>query len=336
MSSKKRRAKKKVRGKKRQKGLAVSSKRSGGSFSGEPPDEIVSAAGFDTEQLMRRIQAAAGDREFASREELQEFLNGFVGRPMDEIEGNGSDVERAQELAYEAMEVSPSVEAIALAKKALKLDDRCLDAQVILAQLSGCSQDEYVAELASIVAGAETTRLARHIEEDTGSFWGILETRPYMRASLELAHALWEAARESEACERLARMLELNPNDNQGVRGILVGWRLATGNLRGAREVLEQYGDEFEAVLAWARVLERWTSGDPLAAAGALEIARKRNPFAEVYFNGTTDLPEEGPDSYSPGKESEGAVCAVLLGAAWQRQPEARLWLRGQARSRPH
>ena len=45
----------------------------------------------------------------------------------------------------------------------------------------------------------------------------------------------------------------------------------------------------------WARVLERWASGDPLAAAGALEIARKQNPFAEVYFNGTTDLPEEGP-----------------------------------------
>ena len=102
MSSKKRRAKKKVRAKKRQKGLAVSSKRSGGSAAGEPLAEIVSAAGFDMEQLMRRIQAAAGDREFASREELQVFLNGFVGRPMDEIEGNGSDVERAQELAYEA------------------------------------------------------------------------------------------------------------------------------------------------------------------------------------------------------------------------------------------
>ena len=285
---------------------------------------------------MRRIQAAAGDREFASQEELQEFLNGFVGRSLDEIEGGGSDVERAQELAYEALEVFPSEEAIALAKKALELDDQCLDGQVILAQLSGCSQDEYVAELASIVSGAEATRLAAYIEEDTGSFWGILETRPYMRASLELAHALWEVGRESEACARLSRMLQLNPNDNQGVRGILVGWHLATGELRGAREVLEQYGDEVEAVLAWARVLERWTSGDPLAAAGALEVARKRNPFAEAYFNGTADLLGEGPDSYSPGAESEGAVCAVLLGAAWQRQPEARLWLRGQVRSRPH
>ncbi len=72
--------------------MAASSKRSGGSISGEPPDEIVSAAGFDTEQLMRRIQAVAGDREFASQEELQEFLNGFVGRSMDEIDGGGSDV----------------------------------------------------------------------------------------------------------------------------------------------------------------------------------------------------------------------------------------------------
>ncbi|MCP5057060.1 MAG: tetratricopeptide repeat protein [bacterium] len=329
MSSKERRTKKKARAQKRKAGNSASKKPRKGS---EVSPRTIISVGHESEQLMRKIRDATGGREFSSQEEFQEFLNGFVGRPIDEIEGGASDVERAQDLAFEALEAFPSEEALHLAKRALKLDDGCVDAQRILAQLSGCSQDAYVADLESIVSIAEA-RFGTSMKEDAGSFWGLLETRPYMRTSLELAHALWEVGREAEACVRLFRMLELNPNDNQGVRGVLVGWSLATGDLEGARDVLDRYGDGKEAAIAWGRVLERWISGDRLSAAGALEVARKQNPFAEPYFNGTEDLPEEGPDSYSPGEESEGLVCAMLLGTAWYRQPEARLWLRGQARS---
>ncbi len=277
-----------------------------------------------------------GDREFESTADLQEFLNGFMGKPIDEIVfENESDSERAQQLVYEAFEVFPSEKAVALARQALALDDGCVDAQVMLAQLSGSSQDDYAMELEGIVSSAEA-RLGLTLEEEAGHFWGILETRPYMRACMELAFALWRSGREAEACERLARMLELNPNDNQGVRGTLVGWRLATGDVAGARCVLDQYSDSGEAVLAWGRVLACWMADDLLAAAGALEVARKSNPHAERYFNGCSDCPEEGPDSYSPGEESEAVVCAMDLGQAWHRQPTARLWLRQQASAELH
>jgi len=279
---------------------------------------------------MRKIHHAMEDREFESAEDLQAFLSGFAGRPIGEIVlENASDSERAQQLVYEAFEVFPSKKAATLAKQALALDEGCIDARLMLAQLSGSSRDTYATELEEIVSSAEA-RLGPRLREEAGHFWGILETRPYMRASLELAFALWRSGREVHACERLARMLELNPNDNQGVRGTLVGWRLATGDVAGARHVLDQCGDTGEAVLAWGRVLACWMADDLEAAAGALELARESNPHAERYFNGSWDFPnpEDGPDFYSPGEESEAVACAVALGVAWHRQPEARLWLR--------
>jgi len=270
-------------------------------------------------------------------EELHEFLNGLTGKPIDDIVlESTSDSERAQQLVYEAFEHFPSKKAATLAKQALALDGGCIDAQLILAQLSGSPRDAYATKLEEIVSSAEAS-LGPVLREEAGHFWGILETRPYMRACLELAFALWRSGREVQACERLARMLELNPNDNQGVRGTLVGWRLATGDVAGARRVLEQYGESDEAVLAWGRVLACWMDDDLEAATGALALARESNPHAERYFNGSWDFPdpEDGPDFYSSGDESEAVVCTVALGPAWHRQPDARLWLRRQTPAAP-
>ena len=263
MPSKKRRTGKKAAKKKAGPRKRVSSRDRRQASASNPP-----VTGFETEQLLQKIHRAMGEREFESPSDLQEFLDGFTGKTIDEIVlETESDSERAQQLVYEAFEVFPSKQAATLAKRALALDDGCIDAQVMLAQLSGSSRDDYAAELEGIVSSAEA-RLGPTIEEWAGHFWGILETRPYMRACLELAFALWRSGRELEACERLARMLELNPDDNQGVRGTLVGFRLATGDVAGARRVLDQYSDTGEAVLAWGRVLAYWMDDDPDAASG--------------------------------------------------------------------
>jgi tetratricopeptide (TPR) repeat protein len=49
-------------------------------------------------------------------------------------------------------------------------------------------------------------------------FWLDLDSRPYMRALHGCGLCLWRMGRVEEARRVLARMLALNPNDNQGVR----------------------------------------------------------------------------------------------------------------------
>jgi tetratricopeptide (TPR) repeat protein len=54
-----------------------------------------------------------------------------------------------------------------------------------------------------------------------GPFWGDVDSRPFMRALHGRALCLWRLGRRDDARRVFARMLELNPNDNQGVRFLL-------------------------------------------------------------------------------------------------------------------
>lgn len=62
-----------------------------------------------------------------------------------------------------------------------------------------------------------------YFEEDVGSFWGIMETRPYMRARQDMTLCLIELGRYSQAIIECEDMLRLCENDNTGVRYILMG-----------------------------------------------------------------------------------------------------------------
>lgn len=52
-------------------------------------------------------------------------------------------------------------------------------------------------------------------EEDVGHFWGITETRGYMRARAGLAQCLWELGEHQAAIAHYKELLRLNPNDNK-------------------------------------------------------------------------------------------------------------------------
>ena len=103
------------------------------------------------------------------------------------------------------------------------------------------------------VAAGERAIGPRAFQEDVAHFWGLLETRPYMCAREGLAHVLWNAGRAEEAVSHLQDLLRLNPNDNQGVRHVLVSWLLLLDRERELAELLAQY-DETQATWAYTRV----------------------------------------------------------------------------------
>jgi hypothetical protein len=123
-------------------------------------------------------------------------------------------------------------------------------------------------------------------------------------------------------------MLELNPNDNQGLRYVLLGHYLTLDRLDDAKRLLWQYGKDGSAMFAWGRVLHRFLLGDDAKAHVALKKARQGNPFAEDYLSGRKRLPRQLPDFYARGDENEAIECALELGAAWAKHPAAVKWLR--------
>ncbi len=171
--------------------------------------------------------------------------------------------------------------------------------------------------------------------ENKGYFWGVLETRPYMRARLDLAQSLLTTGRTEDAVRHSEALVELNPNDNQGVRDILLGCYLSRDNLAGAQRLLHDYQENATAIFAWGRVLQRFLSGDLPGAQRALRKARRQNRFVEKYLTFQRPLQADMPESYALGSDEEAIICLTYLSGARADHPLATRWLWDQLGLRP-
>lgn len=280
-----------------------------------------------------RQKAAEPTHAGTTRLQLEQLMRDMFG-PM-RAEGSKADRRsRAQDLFYQAMEARDAERAKALLRKALDLDPACVDALSAMVEASDGDLEWRINAMRTVVEVGEKDLGPKFFRENRGHFWGLLETRPYMRARQRLAELLLEAGRRDEGMAEYEALLDLNPNDNQGVRDLLLGQYLFTGRLDRAAKLLKAYEEDASAVFTWGRVLERHLAGDAEGAAKALEEAREFNRHAEKYLNGRKAAPSVRGDSYIAGAESEAAFCVECLGGAWKRNPEAVAWLRWQAKGR--
>jgi tetratricopeptide (TPR) repeat protein len=282
------------------------------------------------EKMMRELVARLeGEDGVVTSDDLNALLSSFGGPSAnDRLSDRETDAkDEAQQIAFEAMDAESEAQARKLAKRALKLDPDCVDALVVMVDLDARTRREMIVGLQKAVEAGERSLGAKFIRENKGHFWMLLETRPYMRALELLARALSNAGINADAIRIYEKMLELNPNDNQGVRDPLLGLYLAVSDLAGAGRLLKKYKEDSMANFAWGRVLERLLAADRAGAQAALKKARAANPFVELYLTARKPLPEDPPEMYSPGSEEEAVLCLNNLGVAWAEHKEAAFWL---------
>ena len=238
--------------------------------------------------------------------------------------------ERAQDLAWQAMECwgHDDDKAAKLCRKALAIYPDCVDALHMLADIESQWERDFTARIRGAIEAGRRELGEQFFRENKGCFWGIIETRPFMRAMGALAQVL--AGNEYHLDEAIAvheEMLDLNPNDNQGIRYGLLGCYLARKRYGDARALLKQYGDEVSAFFLWGKVLLDFATGGEAKARRTLREAREENPHVERYFFPRKQKPRERLECYSPGDESEAIACAQLLHVAWRAHSAARKWL---------
>lgn len=88
---------------------------------------------------------------------------------------------QAQFLIYDAWEETSTKKRIALAKKALNISRDCADAYNLLAEEAETPRDALDFYSQGVEAGRRALGEA-FFKEHTGHFWGMHETRPFMRA----------------------------------------------------------------------------------------------------------------------------------------------------------
>ncbi len=243
-----------------------------------------------------------------------------------------SNSQKAQDLVYDAMKsmYHDDEKVVKLCKEALKIYPDCVDAQTMLAEIECERVIDFIDAMEKAVASGRKDLGEDCFKEDKGYFWGLLETRPFMRAMMQLADGYRQMGKRhfDETIEILEEMLELNPGDNQGVRYILLDCYLAKKLYQKAAQLIEHYKDDSMAIFNWARVLYAYATEGEKAAEKAFEPAMKQNEYVLRYLSGKKRLPRCMPECYSPGDETEAIFCADTLKESWKSHREAKRWLK--------
>jgi hypothetical protein len=142
--------------------------------------------------------------------------------------------------------------------------------------------------------------------------------RPYIRTVMALADIAGKGEDYASASKFAALVQTLAADQYGAYRDKHLGWLLADGQHAEARELLDRYLDDQEAVWLWGRALERFLGGDRSGARIAVDEARQ---IVGAEFE---DMVIDGPDE--PLSPSEAELFDTI-GQAWMEDEDALDWL---------
>lgn len=158
------------------------------------------------ERQLKAIGKLLEEQDFESIEEANTFLQDLMAQGGIQAAPE-TPQEQAQELIYRAWESGSRRQRERLAHQALEIYPDCADAYVLLAENSAKAPEEARELYRKGVEAGERSLGPEAFEEDAGHFWGIVETRPYMRARQGLAQVLWTLGDPDAAAEHYRQML---------------------------------------------------------------------------------------------------------------------------------
>lgn len=238
-----------------------------------------------------------------ANEKLQEFIKMYNN---GEIEYENTPLDDAYEILEEAQNARSEKEAIKLAKKAYEKSPECFDAILFQCDL----EENRIKKMKLLEDGLEVekNRLMKEKyfdKENIGHFYGIFETRPYIRGLVIKTEYLLEEGKLRQAESVCKEILRLNENDNMGARYLLMA---IFATLEEENEILKLYKKypEEDLEMLFPLFALYYKIGNDKKAKEYLKRVNKCNSNFVKFFNGTikeSDKVESG--YYSRGDSSE-------------------------------
>lgn len=265
----------------------------------------------ESEKILKELMKHLDSLEIESEEELNKETQKFLEKlNKDEINFEDTPEYESDELLEEAFEADTEKEARNLAKKALEVYPDNIDAQVFLANM----EKNPVNRLKQLDWAIEKARKILEekglLEEDNiGHFWGIIETRPYMRARHSKLEELMMMGRYKEAVKESEELLRLCENDNLGVRSVLIGLYCYFEEFDKCEKLHKQYKEDYTISMLLPMTIMYYKKSDYKKAEKMLKEIDEINPFIAEYFVGEVDFDsEDNPEYYSIGSEEEAYI----------------------------
>jgi len=281
---------------------------------------------MNTEKDLSKLIEEINKKDFKSKDELNDFMSNLIVQSLDDLPERTDKKGRSQDLVYEAYE-QPIPKAKELIKQALELDPNNADAYNYLASIEK-NIDKAIKQYEKAIKAGEKTLGKKFFKEEKGYFWGMLESRPYMRAKAGLADCLYAKNEVDKAIEIYEDMLELNPNDNQGIRYLLSTLLLEKDDLTKFELFIKNSEEENCAVWNFNNALYNFKKiGKKAKTEKILLNAYKNNEFVIDYMLGIKEMPKEQPQYIGRGDENEAIAYVFDTWELWDKTKEAFDWL---------
>lgn len=277
-------------------------------------------------QALHDLHKLLEKQQFSSVAEIEAFMEQVSKGPIPTFEPEG-DKEEAEDLVHEAMDLEGE-ERKELLMEALDLDPECIAAYHAL----GAAEHHPAIAIAfyerGISLGAVRFQSEEYLKENKGHFWGLTETRPFMRCLQGAADCQFFLGHVFEALGMWFHMLDLNPNDNQGVRYDLMLSLAGFRDHEQFEQLDKQFSDDASAAAHFNRVLNLFTKHGPgPQALQALNVARAKNKHV-VPLLLKKDAPLYRVSGYTISSEEEAIAYMDKAHLVWSGVPGAREWLK--------
>ena len=242
-----------------------------------------------------------------NEEDIQKYLDEFIEKyNNDDFEYENTPLDDAYDLLEKASNAKSKKEAISLAKKAYNTSNACFDAKLFLFDL-----EENMVKANKILDDSlafEKKRLEQEgyfDKENIGHFYGIYETRPYIRGLYIKVKTLSEAGKYKKAIEVCKEILKLNNHDNTGVRYMLMALYALLEEEKPMLDLYKKYKEDHLEMLFPLFVLY-YKKEDNVKAKKYLDKINKANKSFVKYYKGTIKLEDNAMAGYySKGEASE-------------------------------
>ena len=238
-----------------------------------------------------------------ANKKLQEFIQMYNN---GEIEYKNTPLDDAYELLEEAQSAKSKKEAIKLAKEAYEKSSECFDAILFQCDL----EENGIKRMKLLDDGLdfEKNRLMKEKyfdKENIGQFYGMFETRPYIRGLVIKIEYLLEDGKLRQAANLCKEVLRLNENDNLGARYLLMAIYAALEEEKEMLSLYKKYPEENLEML-FPLFAIYYKSGNDKKALEYLKRVDKCNSNFVKYFDGSIKQSEKvNPGYYSRGDSSE-------------------------------
>lgn len=236
-------------------------------------------------------------------EKLQEFTKIYNA---GEIEYENTVLDDAYELLEKAENAKSKKQAIKYAKEAYNLCPDCFDAVLFQIRL----EDNPLKRWSLLNEGLEFEKKRLENEgyfkkDNIGHFYGIFETRPYIRGLCAKVDCLLLDGKVKQAREVCKEILRLNKNDNTGSRYLLMAIYAYFEEERDMIKLYKKYPEENLEMLFPLFILY-YKQGNDEKAREYLSRINKANPHFIKFFKGTIKEQANIPlGYYAQGDSSE-------------------------------